>query len=160
MEKSPVTPAGLARMREELQRLISTERRRVVKAIEEARAHGDLSENAEYHAAKEEQGLLEARIRDLESKISLAQVIDISTLSGNKVVFGATVDLLDSDTDESRTITIVGEEETSAEKGYISFRSPLARALIGKNLEDVVEVALPSGTKEYEICGVRFIPIV
>ena len=156
MERSPMTRLGHKALQEELQRLKGVERPRVVKAIEEARAHGDLSENAEYHAAKEEQGLLEARIRIIEQRLSVAQVIDVSKLSGDKVVFGATVVISDLDSDEEKTLSIVGEDEADAEKGLISYKSPLARALIGKNLDDVVKVKLPQGEKEYEIREVHF----
>lgn len=148
--------AGHKTLQDELSRLKTTERRRVAKAIEEARAHGDLSENAEYDAAKNEQGLLEARIRMIESKLSTAQVVDVSKLGGDKVVFGATVDLLDCDSGDERTITIVGEDEANIEQGLINFVSPLARALIGKRVDDVAQVKLPAGQKEYEIRGVRF----
>lgn len=156
-EKTPMTLAGHKRLQDELSRLKTTERRRVAKAIEEARSHGDLSENAEYDAAKNEQGLLEARIRMIESKLSTAQVVDVSSLSGEKIVFGATVDLLDCDTGDERTITIVGEDEANIEQGLINFVSPLARALIGKRVDDVAQVKLPAGQKEYEIRAVRFI---
>lgn len=154
--KTPMTTNGHKTMREELHRLKSQERGKIVKAIEEARAHGDLSENAEYTAAKEAQGLLEARIRDLESKLSTAQVIDISSLSGDKVLFGASVDISDLDSGEERNITIVGEDEANVESGFISYASPLARALIGKSMGDVAKVKLPNGVKEYEILSVRF----
>ena len=156
MERSPMTQVGHKVLQEELLRLKGVERPRVVKAIEEARAHGDLSENAEYHAAKEEQGMLEARIRMIEQHLSVAQVVDVSKLSGDKVVFGATVVISDLDSDEEKTLRIVGEDEANAEKGSISYKSPLARALIGKNLDDVVKVKLPQGEKEYEIREVRF----
>ena len=154
-----MTEAGYRRLQEEVKRLKSIERPKASKAIEIARAHGDLSENAEYHAAKEHQGLLEAKIRDLEGKMSIAQVIDISKLSGERVVFGATIDIEDVATGEARTIVIVGEEEANISKGYISFKSPLARGLIGKNLDDIAKIRLPSGEKEYEIRAVRFEPI-
>ena len=156
--RSPMTVAGHRKLQEELQNLKTVERIKLSKLIEEARAHGDLSENAEYHAAKEAQGLMEAKIRDLESRLSTAQVVDVSTLSGTKVVFGATVELTDIDSDEEKTITIVGEDETNPEAGCISYKSPLARALIGKQLDDCVTVKLPGGTKEYEIRAVRFSP--
>lgn len=155
--RTPMTVAGHRALQAEMQRLKSVERPKITRAIEEARAHGDLSENAEYHAAKEAQGLLEARIRDLESKLSAAQVVDVSTLSGSRVVFGATVDLRDEDSDEEKTVRIVGEDEADAAKGLISINAPLARSLIGKSEGDTVTVKLPSGTKEYEILSVRFV---
>jgi transcription elongation factor GreA len=154
--RHPMTEQGHKVLREELHRLKTIERKRVVKAIEEARAHGDLSENAEYDAAKNEQGLLEGRIRDLEAKLSAAQVIDTSTLSGTKVVFGATVEISDVDSGDARVVRIVGEDEADATAGLISYQSPLARALIGKSVDDVVQVKLPVGVKDYEILGVRF----
>ena len=159
MERSPMTTHSHRFLQEELQRLKSFERPKASKAIEIARAHGDLSENAEYEAAKDAQGLLEARIRDLESKLSMAQVVDISQLSGDKVVFGATVDISEVASGDEKTVVIVGEDEASAERGLISYKSPLARALIGRKLDDLVTVRLPNGEKEYEIVGVRFEPI-
>lgn len=156
MDKTPMTVAGHRFMQDELTRLKGPERIRIAKSIEEAREHGDLSENAEYDAAKNAQGLLEAKIRDLESKLSRAQVIDISTLSGSKVIFGATVGLIEADSGEARTIKIVGEDESDVVQGRVSFSSPLARALIGKNLDDLVRVETPSGAKEYEIVKVEF----
>ena len=142
--------------KEELPRLKGEERMKAVRAIEEARAHGDLSENAEYDAAKNAQGMLEARIRDLEGKLGTAQVIDLSTLSGDKVVFGATVTFADVDSGDKRTVFIVGEDEANADEGRVSFSSPLARALIGKRVDDVAKVKLPAGEKEYEILEVKF----
>ena len=127
------------------------------KAIEIARAHGDLSENAEYDAAKEAQGLLEARIKIIEHKVATAQTVDVSKLSGEKVLFGATVTIEDVDTGEEKKLTIVGDEETDAPRGLISFASPLARGLIGKSLDDIAMVRLPSGKKEYEIREIEFI---
>uniref|UniRef100_A0A0A8KWX9 Transcription elongation factor GreA n=1 Tax=wastewater metagenome TaxID=527639 RepID=A0A0A8KWX9_9ZZZZ len=156
MERSPMTESGYKALQAEVQRLKGIERPRIVKAIEEARAHGDLSENAEYHAAKEEQGLLEARIRQMEGRLAMAQVIDVSKLSGDKVVFGATVVIADADSDEERVVTIVGEDEANADDGKISFQSPLARALIGKKVDDFAKVRLPQGEKEYEVREVRF----
>lgn len=154
--RTPMTVAGHRAMQEELHRLKSEDRMKIVRAIEEARAHGDLSENAEYDAAKNAQGLLEARIRDLESKLSTAQVVDIASLSGDKVVFGATVRVADIDSSEERELTIVGEDEADADHGRISYSSPLARALIGKKVDDIAKVRLPAGEKEYEILEVRF----
>lgn len=155
-EKTPMTSRSYRVLQEELQRLKAVERLKVAKALAEARAHGDLSENAEYDAAKQAQGLLEAKIRQIESRIATAQVIEISRLSGDKVVFGATVQLSDMDTDEERTVMIVGEDEADVNKGLISYVSPLARAMIGKLKGDTVVVRLPAGQKEYEIQDVRF----
>ena len=155
--RTPMTVKSHRLLQEELQRLKFIERPKASKAIEIARAHGDLSENAEYDAAKEAQGMLEARIRDLDAKISTAQVVDVTKLSGYKVVFGATVQLEEVDTAEGRTVTIVGEDEADAERGLISFNSPLARALIGKDQGDLAKVRLPSGEKEYEILDVSFV---
>lgn len=151
-----MTVEGHKRLQAELHRLKSEERMKCVRAIEEARAHGDLSENAEYDAAKNAQGLLEGRIRDLESKLSTAQVIDISQLQGDKVVFGATVLLSDVDSGDERSVSIVGEEETDVQRGLISYSSPLARSLIGKRTGDTARVVLPAGEKEYEILQVEF----
>ncbi|MCB0345998.1 MAG: transcription elongation factor GreA [Bdellovibrionales bacterium] len=155
----PMTEKGHALLQEELRRLITVERPAASKAIGTAREHGDLSENAEYHAAKEAQGLLEARIRDLENKLAGAQVVDVSKLSGEKVVFGATVTISDAETGEERKVVIVGDEEADADKGRISYQSPVARALIGKSVDDLVRVKLPSGQKEYEILEVEFLEI-
>ena len=156
MERSPMTEGGYRRLQEEVKRLKTVERPKASKAIEIARAHGDLSENAEYHAAKDHQGLLEAKIRDLDAKMSIAQVIDVSKLSGTRVVFGATIDIEEVASGEAKTVVIVGEEEADIQRGYISFASPLARALLGKNLDDIAKVRLPSGEKEFEIRAVRF----
>ena len=155
-EKMPVTRAGFERMKDELKRLKTTERRDVAREIEIARSHGDLRENADYDAAKERQGMLEANIRSLEDKLARADVIDVSRLSGERVVFGATVGLLDLDTDEEQTVTIVGEVEAEPKAGIISVTSPVARALIGKNLDDTVKVKTPGGVREYEIVSVDF----
>ena len=158
-ERNPMTVGSHKRLQVELKNLKSIERPKASKAIEIARAHGDLSENAEYDAAKEAQGMLEARIRDLESKLATAQVIDISKLSGDSVVFGATVRISDADTGDERTVVIVGEDEADAERGRISYKSPMARGLIGKKVDDLVTVRLPSGGKEYEILSVDFIEL-
>jgi len=158
-EKSPMTDQCYERLRVELKQMITVDRPAASKAIEIARAHGDLSENAEYDAAKEAQGMLEARIKVLENKVATAQVIDIKNLSGEKVVFGATVELEDVDTGEEKRVTIVGDEEADAAKGLISYASPLARALIGRNLDDIATVKLPAGKKEFEIRGVDFVPL-
>lgn len=156
IEKLPMLAEGHARLQEELHRLKAVERPAIVEAIEEARAHGDLSENAEYHAAKERQGHNEAQISDIEDRLARAQVIDPTTLSGDKVVFGATVELTDED--EARiTYQIVGETEADAKGGRISYSSPVGRALIGRRVGDEVEVITPSGEKYYSIEAVRFV---
>ena len=157
MERVPMTAAGNKRLDEELKRLKTVDRPKVIQAIAEAREHGDLSENAEYHAAKEQQGHIEARIQELESKLSRAQVIDITTLKGNNVKFGATVTIVDEDTDEEQKFQIVGEDEAEPKDGLISVGSPIARALIGKNVGDSVEVTTPGGTRSYEILKVQYI---
>ena len=159
MEKTPMTVKSHRFLQDELKRMKSIERPKAAKAIEEARAHGDLSENAEYDAAKNAQGMLEARIRDIETKLSTAQVIDVSTLSGSKIVFGATVTVIDLSSDEKRTISIVGEDEANVELGLLSFKSPLARGLIGKEEGDLAQVKLPAGEKEFEIVEVRFVEL-
>ena len=156
-ERAPMTARSHRLLQEELFRLKTFERPKASEAIAVARAHGDLSENAEYDAAKEAQGHLEARIRVIESRLSTAQVVEISKLSGTKVVFGATALLSDLESGEERTVTIVGEDEADATKGRISYLSPLARALIGKNVDDIAKVKLPAGEKEYEIREVRFV---
>jgi transcription elongation factor GreA len=157
MEKSPMTSRSHRSLTEELHRLKSIDRKKASDAIAEARAHGDISENAEYEAAKDAQGLLEARIRLLEQRLSTAQVVDISKLSGTRVVFGATVTLSDVDSGDERVVMIVGEDEADADKGLISYVSPLARAIIGKTVDDLVVVKLPAGQKEYEIRVVIFV---
>ena len=144
-------------MLEELKRLKSVERPKIIKAIAEARAHGDLSENAEYHAAKEQQGLNEGRVAELEDRLSRAEVIDIKKLSGETVIFGANVSLIDEDTEDEVVYRIVGEYEADASAGLISISSPIARALIGKSEGDSVEVSTPGGGKSYEITGISFI---
>jgi transcription elongation factor GreA len=156
MEKVPMTAAGHAAMMNEVKHLKSVERPRIVKAIEEARSHGDLSENAEYHSAKEQQGWIEARVAELEDKLSRAEVIDVTRLSGKNVKFGATVTVIDEDTDEESKYQIVGEFEADVKSGKISISSPIARALIGKQEGDSVEVMTPGGGKSYEIVKVRF----
>ncbi len=156
MEKIPMTAAGHAAMHEEIKHLKSVERPRIIKAIAEARAHGDLSENAEYHAAKEQQAWNEARVAELEDKLSRAEVIDIASLSGDKVQFGATVKLVDEDTEREVTYQIVGDFEADVAKGKISISSPIARALIGKQAGDSVEVNTPGGGKSYEILSVSY----
>ncbi|MGO4852471.1 transcription elongation factor GreA [Phaeovulum sp. W22_SRMD_FR3] len=156
MEKIPMTRAGFTALEEELKALKSVERPAVIKAIAEAREHGDLSENAEYHAAREKQSFVEGRIKELEAIISRAEVIDPTKLSGS-VKFGATIKLVDEDSDEERTYQIVGEAEADIENGLLNIRSPLARALIGKDEGDSVEVRTPGGDKSYEILSIRFI---
>jgi transcription elongation factor GreA len=156
MDKVPMTAAGHAAMMDEIKHLKSVERPRIIRAIEEARSHGDLSENAEYHAAKEQQGWTEARVAELEDKISRAEVIDISKLSGDTVKFGAKVTLVDDDTEEEAVYRIVGEFEADVKKGMISVTSPIARAIIGKRTGDSVEVSTPGGGKSYEIVKVRY----
>ncbi len=156
VEKVPMTIEGHAELEKELQHRKSVERPRIIQAIAEARAHGDLSENAEYHAAKESQGLNEARVSDLEDKLSRADVIDVSKLSGKRVVFGATVELIDDDTEEEVTYKIVGEYEADVKASKISITSPIARALIGKTVGDIAEVRTPGGTKTYEILSISF----
>lgn len=158
-DRHPMTAACYKRLQEELFNLKTYERPKASKAIEIARAHGDLSENAEYHAAKEAQGLLEAKIRMMEERFGAAQVVDVSKLSGKKAVFGATVTLLDMDTDEKKVIAIVGEDEADIQKGRISYKSPLAKAVIGKEEGDVVQAKLPSGEKDYEIVAVKFVEL-
>ncbi|MEQ8269129.1 MAG: transcription elongation factor GreA [Parvibaculum sp.] len=156
MEKVPMTSAGYKALEDEIRFLKSVERPRIIKAISEARAHGDLSENAEYHAAKEQQGLNESRVAELEDKISRAEVIDVSKLSGDTVKFGATVTVVDEDTDEEAVYQIVGELEADVKAGRVSITSPLARALIGKSAGDTVEVVTPGGGKSYEVLKVEF----
>ena len=156
MEKVPMTASGLAALEEELKRLKFVERQEVIKAIEVARGHGDLSENAEYHAAREKQSFIEGRVLELESVISLADVIDPVTLSGEIIKFGATVELADEDTDEQSTFQIVGAYEANIENGKLSITSPTARALIGKTLGDSVEVITPGGSKSYEVIKVDY----
>jgi transcription elongation factor GreA len=155
VDKMPMLAVGHRMLNDELARL-KAERPEVIDAIEEARAHGDLSENAEYHAAKERQGQIEAMIADIEDKLSRALVIDPTTLSGDKVVFGATVHLLDED-DKPVTYQIVGQTEADAKSGRISYNSPLGRALIGRSIDDEVEVTVPSGDRYYVVSKVEFI---
>ena len=156
MEKIPMTAGGFIRLEEELKRLKSVERPSVIRALEEARAHGDLSENAEYEAAKERQAFIERRITELETKISLAQVIDTSKLSGATVKFGATVTVQAADLDEPMSFQIVGEDEADIKSQRLSVRSPLARALIGKQVGEEVEVRTPSGGKMYELMRIEW----
>ncbi len=157
MERVPMTAPGLVKLEDEVRNLKHVERPAVIRAIAEARAHGDLSENAEYHAAKERQGFIEGRILELEDIIGRAQVIDPSKLSGKTVKFGATVTVVDEDTDKEATYQIVGDMEADLKEKRVSLSSPIARALIGKSVGDSVEVAAPGGAKSYEIVKVRFI---
>jgi transcription elongation factor GreA len=158
MKRSPMTARGAELLRAELKRLKSEDRPRVIKAIAEARAHGDLSENAEYHAAREQQGFIEGRIKEIESRLSLAEIIDVTQLeAGNRVVFGATVSLEDQDDGSAVTYQIVGEDEADIRAGRISISSPIARALIAKCVGDVVEVAAPGKTRSYEITSLRYV---
>jgi transcription elongation factor GreA len=155
-EKVPMTKAGFDRLKEELHYLKTTARPEVVRAIAEAREHGDLSENAEYHAARERQGFIEGRVAELQDKFARSQVIDVTSLSGNTVTFGATVTLADEDTDEEATYQIVGEMEADIKIGRLSITAPLSRALIGKEVGDSVEVATPKGEKGFTIISIGF----
>ena len=157
VEKVPMTGAGHAALEEELKRRQQVERPRIIQQIAEARAHGDLSENAEYHAAKEAQSLNEGRIAELEDKLARADVIDISKLGGKTIKFGATVTLVDEETDEEKKYQIVGETEADVKSGRVSITSPIARALIGKTEGDTVEVMTPGGGKSYEVLTVAFV---
>lgn len=158
MSKVPLTVQGAERLRVELQRLKAVDRPKVIEAIAEARAHGDLKENAEYHAAREQQSFIEGRIKEIEGKLSHAQVIDVTKLDANgTVVFGATVELLDVDTDEELEYRIVGDDEADIKSGLISISSPIARALIGKQVDDVAQVQTPGGIRELEIVEVKYI---
>ena len=157
MSKFPMTARGFAQLEEELKRLKTEERPAISRALEEARAHGDLSENAEYHAAKERQAFVETRVADLEDKVSRAQVIDASKLSGGTVKFGATVTLIDDDTEAEMHFQIVGEDESDVKQKRLSIASPLARALIGKEVGDEVEVTTPGGHKLYELIKIKFV---
>lgn len=156
MQKVPMTVGGHAALEAELKHLKSVERPYIINAISVARDHGDLSENAEYHAAKEKQGFVEGRIKELESKLTLAQIIDVTKMSGETVKFGATVTIVNEDTDEESTYQIVGEDEASVKDGKISITSPIARAMISKEVGDVFEVIAPGGAKAYEILKVAF----
>lgn len=156
MEKIPMTRAGHAALDDELRNLKSVERPSVIRAIAEAREHGDLSENAEYHAARERQSFVEGRIKELEAILSLAEVIDPSKFSG-AVKFGAIITVVDEESDEEKTYQIVGEPEADIERGMLNIKSPLARALIGKDVGDVAEVRTPGGEKTYEILSIRFV---
>jgi transcription elongation factor GreA len=157
MERIPMTAGGYKALEDEINHLKTVERPATIRMIEEARAHGDLSENAEYHAAKERQAFIEGRVMELEDKLGRADVIDVSKLSGSTVKFGATVTLVDEDTDAEMKFQIVGDLESDAKKGRISISSPIARALIGKAKGDTVEVSAPGGARSYEILKVQFV---
>ena len=157
MNKVPMTETGFEALKEELRWRQQGERPRIIEAISEARAHGDLSENAEYHAAKEQQSLNEGRVAELEDLIARAEVIDVTKLSGDKIKFGATVVLVDEDTEEEKRYKIVGDQEADVKSGRISISSPIARALIGKGVGDTIEVNAPGGARGYEILKLEFI---
>ena len=156
MDRVPMTPGGLSKLQEELRRLKSEERPAIIRAISEARAHGDLSENAEYHAAKERQSFVEGRIAELEDKTSRAEVIDPAAMSGDTVRFGATVKVVDEETDDEKEYQIVGADEADIACGQISITSPIARAMIGKSSGDQIEVQAPGGARYYEILNVAY----
>ncbi|HGG61282.1 MAG TPA: transcription elongation factor GreA [Gammaproteobacteria bacterium] len=157
MHKEPLTVEGADRLKQELQQLKTVDRPRVIAAIAEAREHGDLKENAEYHAAREQQGFIEGRIKDIEAKLGNAQIIDVTKMQNNgKVIFGATVELMAIDDESSVTYKIVGLDEADIEHGKISYSSPIARAMIGKEEGDIAEVKAPGGVVEYEIVEVRY----
>jgi transcription elongation factor GreA len=156
-EKIPMTPAGHRALKDELKRIKEVDRPANVKAIEEARGHGDLSENADYSAAKERQSFIEGRIRDIEAKLAFADVIDPARLSGDKVVFGATVTVEDTETSERQTYSIVGEDEADIKAGRLSITAPVARAMIGRTVGDVARVKTPKGVREIEIVEVKFV---
>ncbi|HEX2581948.1 MAG TPA: transcription elongation factor GreA [Dongiaceae bacterium] len=156
MNKIPITAEGYARLEEELRHLKGVERPAIIRAIAEAREHGDLSENAEYHAARERQSFIEGRVAELEDKISRAEIIDVSKLKGKQIKFGATVTLIDEDTEEKMAYQIVGEDEADIKSRRLAVTAPLARALIGKSVGDTVEVTTPGGSKSYEIAKVQF----
>ena len=155
-EKLPMTADGLAKLKSELDNLKNSERPNIIKAIAEAREHGDLSENAEYHAAREKQSFIEGRISELENKISRAEVIDISSLDNSKITFGATVKITDLSNDETHTYKIVGADESDIEKNLISISAPLGRAMINKTVNDIIEVTTPGGVKEYQINSIKY----
>jgi len=156
MNKIPMTSVGFNRLQDELKRLKSVDRPAIIRQIADARDHGDISENAEYHAARERQSFIEGRLAEIEDKIARAEVIDVSKLSGKIVKFGATVTLADEETEEETVYQIVGEDEADIAKGRLSVTSPLARALIGKGIGDSVEVSTPRGARSYEVIKVRF----
>jgi transcription elongation factor GreA len=158
MKRAPLTAVGAERMRVELKRLKGEERPRIIQAIAEARAHGDLSENAEYHAARDEQSFMEGRVKDIEAHLSNSEIIDVTSLpASDRVVFGATVDLEDEENGNRVTYQIVGDAEADIKRGLISVLSPIARALVGKSKGDVVEVVAPAGARSFEIVAVRYL---
>ncbi|MCH8302766.1 MAG: transcription elongation factor GreA [Proteobacteria bacterium] len=158
MTKVPMTVRGAEMLREELKKLKSDDRPKVIQAIAEARAHGDLKENAEYHAAKDQQGFIEGRIKEIEGKLSNTQIIDVTAIDAKgRIVFGATVDLLDVQSDQQSTYRIVGEDEADINQGLISFSSPIARAMMGKNEGDEVSFSAPGGEKQFEVIKVRYL---
>ena len=158
MTKVPMTVRGAELLREELTKLKSDDRPKVIQAIAEARAHGDLKENAEYHAAKDQQGFIEGRIKQIEAKLSNTQIVDVTTIDAKgKIVFGSTVDLLDVASDKQSTYKIVGEDEADINQGMISFTSPIARAMIGRNAGDEISFSAPGGEKHYEVIQVRYV---
>jgi len=156
LKRIPITPAGYQKLQEELERLLKVDRPNNIKNISEARAHGDLSENAEYHAAKEQQSFLEGRIQELKTKLALADVIDPSKISQNKIAFGAKVRVVDLDSDEKKTFCLVGPDEADVKSGKISVSSPVGRALLNKEVGDVVSIKVPARTLEYEILEISF----
>ncbi|GAB4355185.1 MAG: transcription elongation factor GreA [Immundisolibacter sp.] len=156
MTREPITARGAEQLRRELDDLKSVQRPRVIAAIAEARAHGDLKENAEYHAAKEQQGFIEGRISEIEDRLGRAEIIDPSKLSGDKVVFGATVTIVNVDTGDEATYQVVGVDEADIKQGRVSFRAPLARALIGRSIGDEVVVPAPGGNQTYEILAIEY----
>ena len=156
LKRIPITPAGYLKLQEELDRLLKVDRPKNIKNISEARAHGDLSENAEYHAAKEQQSFLEGRIQELKTKLALADVIDPAKISQNKIAFGAKVKVMDLDTDEKKTFRLVGPDEADVKSGKISISSPVGKALLNKEIGDIVNVKAPAKTMEYEILEISF----
>jgi transcription elongation factor GreA len=156
LKRIPITPAGYLKLQEELERLLKVDRPNNIKNISEARAHGDLSENAEYHAAKEQQSFLEGRIQELKTKLALADVIDPAKISQNKIAFGAKVKVMDLDTDEKKTFRLVGPDEADVKSGKISISSPVGKALLNKEIGDIVNVKAPAKTMEYEILEISF----
>ncbi len=157
MQKKPMTVQGAEKLRDELNMLKTVKRPRVINDISEARAHGDLKENAEYHAAREQQGFIEGRIKEIEASLSYAQIIDVTSLNANgKIVFGSTVELLDLDTDQKIEYHIVGEDESDIKNGKLSIASPIARALIGKTTDDEVSLTVPGGKREFEIVAIHY----
>ena len=159
-EKFPMTPSGHKWMKTRLKRLKEVDRIENAKAIEVAREHGDLSENADYSAAKEEQGMIDGKIKEFEAKLALSEVIDPTSLSGDKVMFGATVTIIDADTEEEKTYTIVGEHEANIKNGKISLSAPVARGLLGKHVGDETSIRTPKGVRTYEILDVKWLPVV